>query len=273
MEEEHFEVFKKPSSATKIWRYTDFTKFVSLLSKRSLYFARMDLLDDKFEGSLPRIHNPKPPVAPQKMFKEVFGEDYDKQLKIIHEAERKLSQKSSQLHKSSRKMWFINSWSATESESAAMWRVYLKSNEGIAIQSTFKRLSDSIIQKENIRFGLLNYVDTYESTVRDFSDALSCMARYPFMFKRKCFEYETELRAILFNFMTEKDKRQFFSKPSIRGMPKGLYIEVDLPTLIERVYISPYTQNWFSDLVKSVVDKYGFQFEVLPSSLADKPYF
>ena len=37
-----------------LWRYMDFTKFVSLLEKSSLFFARADKLEDPFEGYLPR---------------------------------------------------------------------------------------------------------------------------------------------------------------------------------------------------------------------------
>ncbi|KAF5417648.1 MAG: hypothetical protein C5S38_01290 [Candidatus Methanophagaceae archaeon] len=44
--------FEKPSDEDiKIWRYIDFTKFVSLLDKKALFFARADRLSDSFEGS------------------------------------------------------------------------------------------------------------------------------------------------------------------------------------------------------------------------------
>ena len=38
---------------TTIWRYMDFTKFVSLLDKKKLFLCRADKLEDSFEGSLP----------------------------------------------------------------------------------------------------------------------------------------------------------------------------------------------------------------------------
>lgn len=44
--------FKSPESENvKIWRYLDFTKFISLLETNSLYFARADQFNDPFEGS------------------------------------------------------------------------------------------------------------------------------------------------------------------------------------------------------------------------------
>jgi hypothetical protein len=46
--------FTTPSDGNvKIWRYIDIVKFLSLLEKRALYFSRVDLLGDPFEGSLP----------------------------------------------------------------------------------------------------------------------------------------------------------------------------------------------------------------------------
>jgi hypothetical protein len=42
-----------------------------------------------------------------------------------------------------RKIVNISSWHINENESAAMWEICLQSNEGVAIQSTFKRLKDS----------------------------------------------------------------------------------------------------------------------------------
>ena len=48
-------VFREPDNfSVKVWRYMDFTKFVSLLELRSLYFARSDLLGDPFEGTFRR---------------------------------------------------------------------------------------------------------------------------------------------------------------------------------------------------------------------------
>lgn len=34
-----------------IWRYVDFAKFVDLLERRQLHFARLDQLGDPFEGA------------------------------------------------------------------------------------------------------------------------------------------------------------------------------------------------------------------------------
>ena len=50
-------VFEKPENEdVKIWRYMDFTKFVSLLEKQALFFCRTDKLGDLFEGSYTKVN-------------------------------------------------------------------------------------------------------------------------------------------------------------------------------------------------------------------------
>ena len=41
---------------SKIWKYMDLAKFVSLLTTKSLYFSCPSQFDDPFEGSVPRSH-------------------------------------------------------------------------------------------------------------------------------------------------------------------------------------------------------------------------
>ncbi len=43
--------FKAPQKCRRIWRYMDFSQFVNMLETESLYFTRLDLLDDPHEGS------------------------------------------------------------------------------------------------------------------------------------------------------------------------------------------------------------------------------
>ena len=57
-------VFEKPENEnTKIWRYLDFTKFVSLLDKSALFFTRADRLNDPFEGSYSKVNIQLRPVV------------------------------------------------------------------------------------------------------------------------------------------------------------------------------------------------------------------
>ena len=53
----------------------------------------------------------------------------------------------------------------------------------------------------------------------------------------------------------------------------GINVPVDLTKLIERIYVAASTPNWFADLVKALVVKYGYNFEVVHSRLDDTPAF
>jgi len=43
--------YEVPSPNAQLWRYMDFTKYVSLLSSRALYFTRADQFEDTYEGA------------------------------------------------------------------------------------------------------------------------------------------------------------------------------------------------------------------------------
>lgn len=43
-----------------------------------------------------------------------------------------------------KKRVFVNCWHLNEYESAAMWDLYLKNEEGVAIQTTFNRIKKSL---------------------------------------------------------------------------------------------------------------------------------
>ena len=46
---------------------------------------------------------------------------------------------------------------------------------------------------------------------------------------------------------------------------------IDVNTLIDEVIVSPYAEDWITETVSSVVQKYGYNFEVNPSTLLDDP--
>ena len=246
MYKEH-SVFKKPENENaKIWRYMDFTKFVSLVDKSALFFPRADRLDDPFEGSFPE--------ATVKLRPELYKD------KIPTNAIPFLSS----FKKNIVKFTAINSWHLSEYESAAMWKIYLKSNEGIAIQSTFGLLKSSLKdENHDIFIGKVQYIDFKK-------DLISERRLTPFVHKRKSFEHEQELRAVIQELRTKKSGEIDFSKPLFDD---GIYIAVDLDTLIDKIHLAPTSPEWLHELVESVTRKYGLSKEVLQSSLDDVPVY
>lgn len=246
-------VFVQPDNEmVKVWRYMDFTKLVSLIDSRRLYFTRADKFGDPFEGSWPRIN-----VAARQ-----------KAVASAPSNARNLVAKAMTYKGQINKMWpkyhAINCWHMNDHESAAMWRLYLKSDEGIAIQSSYKRLRESIIDDEAVYLGIVKYIDYENEWIEIFNNALS-----PFVHKRKSFEHEREVRALVTK-LPIGDTGIDFTQETINH---GIKIKVDMQVLIEKIYIAPMAPNWLADLVTALLHRYGYDFEVVQSKLNERPLF
>lgn len=243
------EAFEKPSDENvKIWRYLDFSKFVSLLDRKALFFARADTLGDPFEGSYSKANlKYRPTVYQGKIPEQVL-------------------KSASLVFREIRRYTVLSCWNICEYDSAALWKLYLN-GDGVAIQSTFRRLTQCFGSEaaEPVFIGKIKYID-YE---KDWMPEGNMF--YPFVHKRKSFESEQELRAVVMKFPPpdwNKDTQQLNLTKEVFN--RGEYIDIDLDTLVEKVYVSPTSQEWFLDLVKSVSAKYSLEKEIIPSGLADK---
>lgn len=231
-------IFEPPKNENiKIWRYMDFTKFLSMIHKSTLYFTRVDKLEDPFEG-----------LCTEKVVKywerKGGGWKYPKGW-----------------FEHLRKFVVVNCWHLNEHESAAMWSMYLKSNDGIAIQSTFKQLKDSLLDKKHdIYIGKVKYID-----FNKLSDPIQAFT-FPELHKRKVFKHEQELRAVIRIF-----PKRNFSQHSKTTIKNGIHVPVDLNVLIDKIFLAPTSPEWQSELLKSIMIKYQLDKEVKQSSLDDKP--
>jgi len=153
-------------------------------------------------------------------------------------------------YKSKRKNIVISSWHANSYESYAMWQVFTKNNEGLAIQSTIGSLKKALIEPRADQFiGEVNYID-YKKEHIPFDDDF-----FPFLFKRKSFQYEHEVRVI--TDVTHLDLH----------VNEGVKVLIDVNEMIERLYIHPKSENWYKKLVIEVVERLGFEFLIEKSDL------
>jgi hypothetical protein len=248
-----FTAWPKPADEQAIWRYVDFTKLVAMLAGKALYFPQVDQLDDRFEGTYTKAN---PPFA----FPPTGRPDLDEKLK-------ELIPKRNATLGVVRKTMFVNCWHANSFESAAMWKLYLQSKEGVAIRTTFGRARESLNAADEIVYGnSVEYLD-YNRDIIPPDNIL-----FPYLCKRMSFAHEQEARfwhwdGELFVQRSNQDDAPANQLPVLPGKN----IRVDLDKLIERVHVAPTTPTWFLELVKSVLDKYGLQKEVMRSSLDDGP--
>jgi len=212
---------------TIIWKYLDLSKFVDLLLYRKLFMSRSDKFEDQYEGTFS-----------EPTFEEI----------------RKLSENNPAFldyYKTHRQNVVISSWHINEYESFAMWQIFTQKSEGLAIQSTLGRLQHSLEAEKDYEqhIGEVNYID-YKKEYIPFDNAF-----FPFLFKRKSFQYEREIRII--SDMT----------PYNQKIDNGVKIDIDICQLIEKIYIHPKSENWYKNLVIELVKRLGFDFEIEKSDL------
>ena len=242
--EDHY-CFTLPSNPNlKIWRYMDFTKYVSLLESKSLFFSRSDLLGDPYEGATSH--------ANQKL-RSHFSRNAPIPDNILNDM--------SDFAEWLRQWIFINCWHLNEFESHAMWKLYTKSNESIVIQSTVGLLKSLL--PEEINIGSVKYIDYKTDWLPEENIFL------PFVHKRNSFQHENEIRAIIQNidYIGEKIQNKEVN------YELGKMVKVNLSDLIQNVYLSPESQEWFTNLVKQVTERYNYNFNIYPSKLLVKPIF
>ena len=212
---------------TIVWKYLDLSKFLDLLMSRKLFMSRSDKFEDQYEGT--------------------FSEP-------TYEEIKKLSENNPEFldyYKSHREKVVVSSWHINEYESFAMWQIFTQNNEGLAIQSTIGRLQKALKPEINYSqfIGEVNYID-YKKEYIPFDDMF-----FPFMFKRKSFQYEREVRII-----------SDLSESNIK-INDGLKIDVDINQLIEKIYIHPKSENWYKKLVIELVSKLDYTIEIEKSDL------
>ena len=158
----------------------------------------------------------------------------------------------------------VNCWNMNQCESTSLWETQGQNNQGIAIQSTFKRLSTCFSSKESysVYIGKVQYVNyTTDFISRDLLLDF-------FLYKRMSFAHERELRAIIVNYPKGQVVEEL---PFSEG--GGEYVDVNLDVLVERVYVAPTAQEWFKELVGSVMKKYGLNLKPIKSGLDAQALF
>jgi len=97
-------------------------------------------------------------------------------------------------------------------------------------------------------------------------------AFYPFIYKRKSFEHEHELRAVISaSPLVEKPEGGAYHLRELKNLESGRLVRVSLEDLIEGVYVAPTAPTWFRKVVQAVTRKYGLAHKTSHSSLDEAP--
>jgi hypothetical protein len=243
----------------------DLAKFLALLEDEALYFAVAANMSDKFEGAMSFAN-----LAQRKML--ASSSDH----KGWATMEGLISAPLAQL---ATRYTYLNCWYESEHESAAMWGLYQHEGRGIAVRSSFLRLTQCFKSDRLIYAGEVKYID-YSKTLIPTGNRFDA-----FMHKRLSFEHEHEVRAVIADQETEweiwqKTNHSYGPDDTVprpldlpANYPAGLNIPIDLAQLVEAVYISPEADGWFAELVENIIPRYGHAWPIYHSDLAQDPVY
>jgi len=242
-------LFQQPENPNvRLWRYVDFAKFVAMLERGGLWFARLDQLGDPFEGSTP--------AAAAQFWKDMIAQRPDREAIAKHN-EGFLRE----MVRLNRNAAYASCWHLRDHESNAMWAQYAKVNAGIALQTTYARLRGAL--PENAALGMVRYID-YESEMISLQNILGF-----YMHKRREFEDEREVRALVWAHEFNPATQQPFVR--VDASVLGLNVPIDIQQAIENIVVAPGCQGWFHGLINSVLARYQVALEVQRSELERQP--
>ncbi len=235
-----------PDNIDKVlWRYIKIQKLELILKKQALFFPRSDLLGDEHEGSYSR-----PSIEYRKIFYEGATQHF-------------LEEGLPEDNKDWRLFTFISCWHVDENESYAMWKLYSNKNKAIAIKSTIFLLKKAILDTEHeFCFFPVNYID-YEKDYIPESNAFS-----PFFYKRDIYMHEREFRILTDEVEKINDYRTNKCRPK-----KGLYIKIDVNTLINAIVVSPYSSDQYNNDARALLEKYNLSHKLMKSKIPRTPQF
>ncbi len=223
----------RPHGNTVIWRYIGLDKFLDLLMTHELFFSNAGKMTDQYEGLIPKRNQ-------DYLFKSIQSKDISKK-----EIEIQKQKKWQDLH-AFRDLTLLNCWTMSKSESYALWKIYLGgSKAGVAIRTTVSKLTKAIQKgndpvKENIFLSKVRYADFIKDAPEDRFNIITT--------KNKFYDFEKELRLFIFHDPATIQDKIYPYNPSI-----GRRVKVNLNELIDTIYLSPFTGQWFDSTLTEVL--------------------
>jgi hypothetical protein len=273
-----------------LWRYMTLDKFINLLETSELFFTPLALYmkGDPFEGLLPEVARNMTAgainIIRKKMLCEIkkaenhFSSLPDSLLQeaklrelIIHKEQLiENDQNMNTLYLYYMKSISVNCWHENDQESEAMWRLYNDSNEGIAIKSSVSSINNSFAnsnQDYEIKIGKVKYID-YFNPLLTYGDCLVDGDIAPLL-KRKSFSHEIEVRLYIhsnreLHHPHDIDEQLEFAKLPVESYIKR--VKIDLNSMLEGIYISPYAKVLFQTKVKAICKQFSIDEKMVHNS-------
>ena len=235
MEFKSHQDLETPHGNTTIWRYMGLDKFLDLLTHQRLFFTNAKSFTDGYEISLPP--NLIKRAKNELIARGYSGRDLEEELALFEYNSRPM-----------RELTLVNCWSIGRHESYALWKIYLGgANAGVAIKTNISKLKKSISRtknnfQEDIYIGQVKYTNYLPDENPSRFKLVTT--------KRQFYEYENELRLFILKFPLSEGGVKTPYDINI-----GRHINVDLETMVNKIYLSPFAGSWFRDTIEQTVQK------------------
>jgi hypothetical protein len=277
---------------TVIWRYMDFTKFMSLITQSSFWFSRLDKLrlEDPMEGRMPNAEyiKLKEHYSSLKWASVSYGNGsqtfggYDQShgpgIVTLDQAEIAEMHFKSLMQRDYYDSYntYVNCWHISAHENHAMWQVYGGDKNSVALKSTFGRLKQSLGKDRDysILCGTVDYID-YENDALKISAQSNSGGRI--ITKSHYYHNEQEFRL----FYSDHGYVNTICKPNmpysiepegdiLNSYHAGIKVPVDLDVMIESIVLNPDCEACFEDVIRNISgDKESKHLQVLGSKVIE----
>lgn len=269
---------------TKVFRYMDLAKFLSLIHQKAIFFAKASSYEDSLEGMPTELDNflgsesaellditvnsifaslalhvdEEVRKREQEKFKDAKFKYLNRTVNTIF-GPLKVSENFgySSIIKAVSNWVDISCWhtDASDVESMAMWKIYGGGSAAVCVESTVEdvRRAMDVPSGFNLNVGLVSYIDYIK-------DYIGVDEPIRFFFnKSKYYDFEKELRFVLHPALVEDVKEPRFKL--------GTSVDVDPKVLIKGVMVSPAVSTWFFDLIELVMKDSGYSVPVSRSKI------
>ena len=260
---EKFKNIEPPDLDKPIWRYLTFSKYISLLAYGAVWFSKLNILTDQYEGHMPTKTDAEMRADLQR-WKSKFPKELHEQLDTVNNRNVE----------DGRELTVVNCWFMNDIESEKMWNDYVGTAEGVAIKSTTRLLSQNVFcDSRHSQIGKVKYVDLDAHTMSHYE---ANQAQERAFLKRLEFQHESEVRIVTLNLRTPmcvSMEGEPLKPAELHGAGmnnfsnEGLYIRADLQRLVSEIVLAPGASKWFELLVKKIVRDSRAGWEVERSKL------
>ena len=243
-------IFTLPDDNETIWRYMRVEQFISMLMTKSLWFVRGNILRniDPYEGQLP---NPNLSISAEELISSLFGgiELKSDEIKRAVESHRDIQDLI-------RFNTLVNCWNKFNYESRAMWKVYGKGKNCIAVKSDVGSLKKSfgVYSDYSVYIGEIQYID-YEKEEISESNYFNL-----FLHKTPYYKDEHEIRCIIADDgdteLFDKNEPYLWNVQENVELSPGTKVNIDFKTLVKEVIVGPESDSWFKDIVENLLLDY-----------------